>query len=187
MINETCGYVYILSNPAMPGILKIGRSINGGRSRANDLYKQGGTGVPMPFKMEFEIWSDNCFSSESYIHEELRFCRINESREFFRIELNEAIRVLMSVIGSDYNLTTGHTDFTVTENDMMISYGEMSLDITQELSPGVPIGLVLTNAIAYHLDINSVNEAINSYKAACEKRRLLMESRKDIEPTSVTH
>lgn len=53
------GYVYILSNPSMPGILKIGRSINGGKGRADALYKND-TGVASPFALEFEMIFDDC-------------------------------------------------------------------------------------------------------------------------------
>jgi len=46
------GYVYILTNPSMPGLVKIGRSKNGGRKRASDLYQ---TGVPTPFRKRSEL------------------------------------------------------------------------------------------------------------------------------------
>ena len=39
--------VYALRNPAMPGLIKIGRTDRSATARMNDLY---GSGVPLPFE-----------------------------------------------------------------------------------------------------------------------------------------
>ena len=36
------GYVYILSNPSMPGLVKIGRTMRSVEGRASELYQTGG-------------------------------------------------------------------------------------------------------------------------------------------------
>ena len=41
------GIVYVLTNPAMPGIVKIGRTQSDLGSRLSQLYS---TGVPVPFE-----------------------------------------------------------------------------------------------------------------------------------------
>ena len=47
----TTGIVYVLTNPAMPGIVKIGRTTRGSIDvRLNELYS---TGVPVPFECAF--------------------------------------------------------------------------------------------------------------------------------------
>lgn len=89
----TRGYVYVLSNPSMPGIVKIGRSINGGKSRARDLYQ---TGVPTPFLLEFELLSQDCVYVECAAHDLLSANRVSCGREFFRAELGEAMQAVMS-------------------------------------------------------------------------------------------
>lgn len=78
------GYVYILSNPSMPGLLKIGRSINGGHSRAKNMYQ---TGVPVPFVLEFEMLVDSPEDIEAMVHEALQKQRLSRSREFFSVDL----------------------------------------------------------------------------------------------------
>ena len=98
-MNTRNGYVYILSNPSMPGLLKIGRSIHGGRSRAKDIYQ---TGVPTPFKLEFEIYAEDCVECEMLVHEELCNERVSESREFFRVEINDAVKTLVNVVCSSF-------------------------------------------------------------------------------------
>jgi hypothetical protein len=45
------GIVYVLTNPAMPGIVKIGKtSRESVHTRLNELYS---TGVPVPFECAF--------------------------------------------------------------------------------------------------------------------------------------
>lgn len=44
------GWVYVLSNPCMPGIYKIGMTTTSPEVRAREL--SSATGVPAPFKVE---------------------------------------------------------------------------------------------------------------------------------------
>lgn len=82
------GYLYVLSNPYMEGVLKIGASRHGGSKRAEELRSSG---VPANFKLEFEIMSDDVFSDESNVHYFLRNHRASEDREFFKVDLDLAI------------------------------------------------------------------------------------------------
>lgn len=50
------GYVYILRNPAMEGIFKIGKA-DDVQKRINELSSS--TGVPMPFECEFAMKVEN--------------------------------------------------------------------------------------------------------------------------------
>ena len=83
------GFVYILSNPSMPGLLKIGSTEKLPTERAAQLYS---TGVPEPFKVEFAVWCSDQKTVETDVHEELVGDRVNNSREFFRIGITDAIR-----------------------------------------------------------------------------------------------
>ena len=47
MSNPQKGLVYVLSNPAMPGLVKIGQTTNEITSRMNELSN---TGVPLHFE-----------------------------------------------------------------------------------------------------------------------------------------
>lgn len=88
------GYVYVLSNESMPGIVKIGRSKRSGSNRATELYKNN-TGVATPFKLEFELLCEDMNEAEAIMHERLQNHRVNGNREFFRIELHEAVFALI--------------------------------------------------------------------------------------------
>ena len=54
--------VYVLSNEAMPGLVKIGKTTqNSVDNRISQLYT---TGVPFPFKCEFAVEVEDCHSVE---------------------------------------------------------------------------------------------------------------------------
>ena len=46
------GYVYILTNPSMPGLVKVGKTTTTPNQRMSELHS---TGVPTPFELEFSI------------------------------------------------------------------------------------------------------------------------------------
>jgi hypothetical protein len=80
------GSVYILFNPSMPGLLKIGKSKEGGAFRADNLYT---TGVPEPFQVLKEAFVSDMDVVEKNIHDLLKQYRPNPSREFFRLEYED--------------------------------------------------------------------------------------------------
>jgi len=84
--------VYVLSNPAMPGLLKIGRTANeDAGARIAALYT---TGVPVPFKLEFACRVVDADEVERALHIAFGPSRLNPRREFFRIEPEQAIAIL---------------------------------------------------------------------------------------------
>jgi hypothetical protein len=85
-------YVYVLTNEAMPGIVKIGRTAQDDvRSRIDQLYT---TGVPVPFKLEFACRVENSSEIEQALHRAFSPYRVNPKREFFRIDAEQAIVIL---------------------------------------------------------------------------------------------
>ena len=97
------GYVYVLSNPSMPGIVKIGQSIYGGKHRAKELYKSI-TGVPEPFRLEFEVFTPEYVLIEEWAHEALASARVNASREFFRCAVHEAVFAVMGAVATAHDM-----------------------------------------------------------------------------------
>lgn len=85
------GYVYILSNPSMPGILKIGKTTRTVEQRCNELWQ---TGVPTPFEIVAEVMTPNCHKLEAWVHAEIADLRLSFSREFFSIGEREASLLL---------------------------------------------------------------------------------------------
>lgn len=87
------GYVYVLSNKSMPGIVKIGFSLKDPSIRAAELE---GTGVPHPFVVEYFSLVEAPFDLEQLVHQTLDDRR--ERKEFFRISCNEAISIIERLI-----------------------------------------------------------------------------------------
>ncbi len=100
--------VYVLTNPAMPGIVKIGMTDRPDvQRRMGDLYT---TGVPLPFDCVIarEIEDREAVEIERALHTAFGPNRINPSREFFQVE-PEQIEVLLRVMpGRD--VTSQDTD-----------------------------------------------------------------------------
>jgi hypothetical protein len=83
------GFVYIMSNPSMRGLLKIGSSSKDPtKHRAKELNT---TGVPDPFKCEYYAFVDNFVNFEKAVHRDLSAQRYRANREFFRITVGPAI------------------------------------------------------------------------------------------------
>jgi hypothetical protein len=85
--------VYVLSNPAMPGLVKIGITGQdaGAAKRIGQLYT---TGVPVPFDLEYACRVPNAVEVERALHIAFAPHRINPRREFFQIEPGQAIAIL---------------------------------------------------------------------------------------------
>lgn len=87
------GWVYLLSNRAMPGLLKIGFSTKDPALRLDEL---NGTGLPFPFVVEYDALVVDPREVERDVHLRLKHC--HEAKEFFRIELSEAVNALRTVV-----------------------------------------------------------------------------------------
>jgi hypothetical protein len=84
--------VYVLSNPAMPGLVKIGQTAaEDAEVRLAQLYT---TGVPFPFHLEFAAKVGNPDEVEAALHRAFAPNRVNPRREFFSIEAAQAIAIL---------------------------------------------------------------------------------------------
>ena len=92
------GYVYILSNPSMPNLLKIGFTERNVVARVEELNS---TGVPVPFEVEAIFGSPNAFEDEQEIHKILDKHRLTNNREFFSIDLKDAIQCASECIGAE--------------------------------------------------------------------------------------
>ena len=88
------GIVYVLTNPAMPGLVKIGMTSRLDiDARMKELYS---TGVPVPFECAYacEVKSSDCAKIEKALHKAFEPNRINANREFFSIKSEQAIAIL---------------------------------------------------------------------------------------------
>ena len=90
--------VYALINPAMPGIVKIGKTDRDNpKVRMKELYT---TGVPLPFEcpIAVEVEDEQAVRLEKALHRAFSPYRINPSREFFEIEIYQ-VEAFLNVCG----------------------------------------------------------------------------------------
>ena len=90
------GWVYLLVNPSIPGLVKIGQTTGWPHDRAAELSRH--TGVATPFVLVFEQVFADCVTAEREIHSVLDRCgmRYKANREFFRGPIPEIIRLLLA-------------------------------------------------------------------------------------------
>ncbi|MFC1882256.1 GIY-YIG nuclease family protein [Thermodesulfobacteriota bacterium] len=90
--SSNSGIVYVLTNPAMPGLVKIGKTVRDSvEGRLNELYS---TGVPVPFECAYAGRVVDEAEVERAFHQAFGPYRINPKREFFEIEPDQAIALL---------------------------------------------------------------------------------------------
>ena len=91
------GFIYIMSNPSNPGLLKIGQTGKDPEERRKEL---GSTGVVEDFVLEYRALSEDYVSLEREIHRDLANFRTNPKKEFFSISVPEAINKIREISGN---------------------------------------------------------------------------------------
>jgi len=89
---EPTGIIYILSNPSMHGLLKIGYTTKSLQARVVEL--NNATGIPTAFAVEAFFEVDGPETLERRIHEVLKGYRVRKQREFFKMERGDAIKIV---------------------------------------------------------------------------------------------
>lgn len=93
---ESPGYVYILSNPTLPGLVKIGYTRKSVAERVRHLSSS--TSIPAPFKVVASFHTATPVAHEAEAHARLAPHR-QPGREFFAVSEAQAIAACKSIIG----------------------------------------------------------------------------------------
>lgn len=90
----SAGFLYVLINPTMPGLAKVGKTTRNPTNRVAEL--SSATGVPSPFMLAFQQPVADCDFAELWVHRELERegFRHAENREFFNAPLHAIIKVV---------------------------------------------------------------------------------------------
>ena len=91
------GFIYVLINPSLDGLVKIGKTTRSPVNRVNEL--SSATGVPTPFQLVYWAEFSDCDSAERVLHNIFteRGARVSDNREFFRVQAHEAITAVISL------------------------------------------------------------------------------------------
>ena len=116
MTESSLDIVYVLTNEAMPGLVKIGKtSQDRPETRVNQLYT---TGVPVPFTIEYACRVVDAREVERVLHNAFDLQRINQNREFFEIEPHHVIGVLKLLSQEDVTEVVQSESLDVAEEDL---------------------------------------------------------------------
>lgn len=76
--------IYILTNEAMPGYVKVGKTNTSLEQRVKEL--SGSTSIPLPFTVFYACTVRNAAFVERQLHDAFDDNRVNPRREFFNID-----------------------------------------------------------------------------------------------------
>jgi hypothetical protein len=87
------GWVYIITNKSMPGLLKVGYSSKDPIIRAKELAQ---TGLAHPYIVQYDVLIKGPRDIEQQVHKVLHARR--EGKEWFRCSINEAVKVIRTLV-----------------------------------------------------------------------------------------
>ena len=146
MSDKLVQIVYVLTNPAMPGLVKIGKTTQlEVEERMKQLYS---TGVPIPFDCAFACKVKDASEVEKALHLAFGMTRLNPNREFFKLEPERVIAVLKLLKVDDI---TAEFEQTI-EADLPSADKQSALAVKRSMRPpmnfhelGIPTGSVLVS------------------------------------------
>jgi hypothetical protein len=103
--------VYVLTNEAMTGLVKIGFTTTSVEQRIKELDT---TGVPLPFQCFYAAEIADCKRVEKLIHTVFSDKRVRENREFFRADANH---VKAAILLAELKDVTPRNDVVILETD----------------------------------------------------------------------
>ena len=163
--------VYVLTNPAMPGLVKIGfTNQEDANTRITQLYT---TGVPVPFELNYACKVQNAEEVEKALHIAFLPHRINPKREFFKIEPEQAIAILKLLHTEDATSEVEHQPTTLDQESIIaakqlkskrpnMNFAEMGIPLGAELKSihGPYVATVISNKkVSYNGEETSLTSA----------------------------
>lgn len=104
--------IYILTNEAMPGYVKIGFTNGLLDERLRQLDR---TNIPLPFEVYYACEVDSASNDEQWLHSIFSDMRVRVNREFFKMDPERAVIVLRRIQKKEIKIVTPITSVTATE------------------------------------------------------------------------
>ncbi|CAL9649563.1 hypothetical protein SUDANB15_06559 [Streptomyces sp. enrichment culture] len=96
VIAHDTGFVYVMRNPALPDMVKIGLTTLLPEERAAKLTQH--EGVPLPFEVAFRALTMRWSQVEKLVHQRLAGQRVNPRREFFHASVGTAVETVRECV-----------------------------------------------------------------------------------------
>ena len=87
------GFVYVLINPSMPGLVKVGMTKRIPTERTTD-DDMDSTGIPTPFEVQYYSFFDDMVEAEKRAHSNLS--NFHYAKEFFKTDVATAVHAIES-------------------------------------------------------------------------------------------
>lgn len=102
--NPKAGYLYVISSPSLPDMVKIGvtRRLNPS-IRVKELSSSS---LPFPFELNAYCFNNDAFELESNVHNYFDAYRVSPNREFFYVPIEQAIDVLKNNFNQEVHYGT---------------------------------------------------------------------------------
>lgn len=133
--------VYILTNEAMPGYIKIGRTSTSVEQRMKELDK---TSTPLPFQCYYAARVEDDQKLERTLHSAFGDHRVRSSREFFRLDPYKA-RVVIELLALE-DLTPKEDVFEDTESEAAVQKATRVSGRYNFTENGIPVGSIVEYA-----------------------------------------
>lgn len=143
MIDSNEGIVYVLTNPAIQNMIKIGITFSDDvKVRMAQLYT---TGVPLPFECVYAAKVANYVKVEKALHTAFGPDRINPKREFFEIDPSQAIAIikLMELEDVTPNVKREQEQVDEVDRDAGLEYARKKRPRFSFIEMNIPIGATL--------------------------------------------
>ena len=134
------GKIYILTNASMPGLVKIGHTEREAEERAVELSSS--TGVPTNFEIFRSYEVENSAIFERQIHTKLDSFRVSGNREFFRMDAEDASRIVEEELPTREVSRGGELDLNEhyeREDELLRQATDLTKDVP-EIWPGMISG-----------------------------------------------
>jgi len=112
---DDTGILYVLTNPLMPGLVKIGCTTGPVEDRIKAL--SAATGVPVAFQCHFAAKVENMATKEKTLHQLFSDKRVNPNREFFQVAPEKIVLAIR--MGTFTEVTPGKVDIPKEEEQAL--------------------------------------------------------------------
>ena len=100
-MEKSNGWVYVLTNEAMPGLVKVGCTTRTPEIRAKELFEET-AGVPAPFVVIYAAYTPEHKESEELVHLTLKREKRHYNKEFFKCDPSVAIECIKENVDIRY-------------------------------------------------------------------------------------
>jgi T5orf172 domain len=107
------GWVYVITNETMPGVVKVGHTLKDPDLRASELSHTGSAG---PYLVEYEVMVRDPRNVEQRAHLALK--GVLQHKEWFRCSVGHAVEVIRRIVGNNIILEDFRTELTSSDSKM---------------------------------------------------------------------